>query len=112
MDSIHTRDYYKIFVGPSQDGGYENIFLSYEADTTEIVLKTDKSTYFHVPFYTKSIPIQNSGLIESGATGGTSPYNADKVFKKQAGYQKYSVWGEAQNKQDGEWACSWLYFQL
>jgi hypothetical protein len=109
MDQIHTRDYYKIFTGSNKENGSENIFLTYEAEVSELVFPADQTTYFHFPFYSQSTPIQTSGLIEAGAIGGLNPYNSDRVFKKQANYEQTSSWGNSLNKRDGEWACSWLY---
>jgi hypothetical protein len=108
MEQIFTRDYYKLFTGSNQEDGYENLFLAYESDASEFLLKTDQTTYFHFPTHTKSINIQTSGLIEAGAVGGLTPYNSDRVFKKQGDYSKYSVEGNSLEKRDGEWACSWL----
>jgi hypothetical protein len=108
MEQIFTRDYYKLFTGSNQEDGYENLFLAYESDVSEFLLKTDKTTYFHFPTHAKSINIQTSGLIEAGAVGGLTPYNSDRVFKRQGDYSQYSVDGDSLNKRDGEWACSWL----
>ena len=36
MSDIKQREYYKIFTGTNQEGGYDKIHLGYEAETTEI----------------------------------------------------------------------------
>jgi len=53
MAELQQRNYYKIFTGTNQAGGLEKIHLGYEADTTEIVLKKDETTSFHMPYFAK-----------------------------------------------------------
>ena len=47
--SVLIRDYKKLFTGSNQELGNDNITVGYEAYTTDIVLKKDKVTYFHIP---------------------------------------------------------------
>jgi hypothetical protein len=109
MEQLYLRNYHKIFVGPPQKDGYQNIFLSYNAETTELIFNKDKTTYFHVPYFSYTTHINDSGFIEAGAIGGLTPYNSDKVFKKQGNYGKYTNYGNSTGPKDGEWLCSWLY---
>ena len=109
MSEIIQRDYYKIFTGTNQEGGYDKIHLGYDSNTSEIILKAGETTFFHIPFYAELITIQDSTLIEDGATPGPIPALADRVYKKQAGYSNVTPWGSTSDPRDGTWLCSWLY---
>jgi len=109
MAELQQRNYYKIFTGTNQAGGLEKIHLGYEADTTEIVLKKDETTSFHMPYFANVQQISNSTLIADGATAGPIPALADRIFQKQANYGETTPWGTSSDKNDGQWLCSWLY---
>lgn len=106
---ISQREYYKIFSGTNQEKNNEKIHLGYEASTTEITLKKDKTTHFHVPYFAEIQHIQESNLVGAGAIPGPIPAGADRIFKKLGGYGNSTPWGEPQQRQDGTWLCSWLY---
>lgn len=109
MTDLKQRKYYKIFTGSNQADGYEKVHLGYEATTTEITLKKDYTTYFHVPFFADITPIQNTTLIADGAIPGPIPALADRIYKKLGNYGNVTPWGTSTQRQDGTWLCSWLY---
>ena len=39
MLNLQQRNYYKIFTGTNQTGGYDKVHLGYEAKTVEVVFK-------------------------------------------------------------------------
>lgn len=106
---ITQREYYKIFTGTNQDKNNEKLHLGYEASTTEITLKKDQVTFFHVPYFASTLHIQDSNLIGAGAIPGPIPAAADRVLKKLGGYSNTTLWGDSKQRQDGTWLCSWLY---
>lgn len=108
MSNLQQRNYYKIFTGTNQTGGYDKLHLGYEAKTVEVVFKKDSTTYFHVPFFASIQSILASNLIGDGAVPGTIPALSDRIFKKQGGYDNTTSWGKS-SIQDGAWLCSWLY---
>lgn len=108
MSDLQQRNYYKIFTGTNQTKGYDKLHLGYEATTTEITLKKDDTTFFHVPFFANSQTLSDSNLIGDGAVFGAIPALADRIFKKQADYANTTPWGKS-TIQDGTWLCSWLY---
>lgn len=109
MSNLQQREYYKIFTGTNQEEGYDKIHLGYESQTSEIVFKKDKNTFFHVPYFASIQTIQDSSLIGDGATPGPIPALADRVYKKLGGYGENTPWGNTTNQKDGTWLCSWLY---
>lgn len=109
MSDLQQRKYYKLFTGTNQEEGYDKIHLGYEADTTEIILKKDQSTFFHMPFFADTQPLSASSLIGDGATPGPIPTLADRVFKKLSNYGDSTPWGTPSERADGQWLCSWLY---
>lgn len=106
---LQQREYYKIFSGTNQETNNEKIHLGYQATTTEIILKKDQTTFFHVPYFADIQKIQDSNLVGAGAIPGPIPAGADKIFKKLGGYGNSTPWGEPTQRQDGTWLCSWLY---
>jgi hypothetical protein len=108
LDSIQ-RNYYKIFTGTNQEQGYDKIHLGYESTNSELILKKDETTYFHVPYFAESQLISNSTLIENGAIAGPIPALSDRISKKQANYSNSSPWGATSDETDGTWFCTWLY---
>ena len=105
------REYDKIFSGTNQIKGSPNIHVGYNSYTTDIILKPDTVTYFHTPqnmYPYKRININDSGLINSGAIGGSSPITSDKIFKKASDYKYNSPHGAPTDEETGVWLCSWL----
>lgn len=108
LDSIQ-RNYYKIFTGTNQEQGYDKIHLGYESTNSELILKKDETTYFHVPYFAESQLVSDSTLIENGAVAGPIPAMSDRILKKQANYGNSSPWGTTSDEIDGTWFCTWLY---
>ena len=109
MSDLKQRNYHRLFTGTNQADGYDKIHLGYEADTTEIVLKKDKTTFFHMPFFAGTQDIADSFLIADGAVPGPIPALADRVYKKLGNYGNSTPWGTPSERHDGQWLCSWLY---
>jgi len=110
-DDINLRDYKALFTGSNQLLGNDNITLGYESFTTDVVLKADKITYFHVPqtiYPFIKLNINDSGLVQAGAIAGDHPVKADKIFKKQADARTTSPFGAASDESNGSFLCSWL----
>ncbi|NBP15854.1 hypothetical protein EBU95_15935, partial [bacterium] len=105
------REYKKLFTGSNQELGNDNITAGYESYTSNIVLKKDKVTYFHVPqnFYPfERLNINSSGLTEAGAIAGDHPLKSDKIFKKKGDYKYTSYFGDTIEENTGAFLCSWL----
>ena len=109
MSNIQQRNYYKLFTGSNQTGGHDNIFLGYEAKTTEITLYKDTTTFFHMPFFANTQNLLDSTLGADGAFPGPIPAMADRIFKKQGNYGNTTTWGDLTGIKDGTWLCSWYY---
>jgi len=107
--NLLQRNYYKIFTGSNQAEGHDKIHLGYESSAFETTLKRNKTTYFHVPFFSQPQKLTDSTLIANGATPGPIPAMADRIFKKQSGYGKNTPWGNTTQLKNGTWLCSWLY---
>jgi hypothetical protein len=110
-DDIQMRDYKSLFTGSNQVLGNDNITFGYEAYTTDIVLKSDKISYFHVPqslYPFLQININDSGLIQAGAIAGDHPVKSDKIFKKLAEAKNTSPFGDTNQEANGTFLCSWL----
>lgn len=108
LSAVQLREYEQLFTGTNQQGGYDHPFLSYRSNITDFILKQDNVTYFHYPNIAPVLPLSACGLIESGATAGSIPYKADRIWKKLADYKNYSVWGDSSSPNPGVWLCSWL----
>ena len=109
-NSVNQRDYYSVFTGVNQEGGHNNIFLSYEGNTQGIDFKKGKYTWFHYPNSAPTISVNDTTLAVNGSIAGDVPFRSDKIFKKRAGYKSSSNWGESLpiTQQDGMWVCTWL----
>lgn len=110
-ESSQMRDYKRLFSGSNQELGNDNITLGYEAFTSNIILKKDKITYFHIPqnFYPfTKLNINDSKLAEAGAIAGDHPIKSDKIFKKKADYKFTSYFGNSLMENTGSFLCSWL----
>lgn len=103
------RQYNKLYTLKNQKGGPSNLFLGYQTDTKELELKKDRETYFHVPAYTNSIPINESFLIENGATGSSFPAASDRIYKSRKNYGNTTNYGNPSDVADATWFCTWLY---
>jgi len=109
--NVELRDYQKINSGTYQNLGNDNITLSYESYTSNIILKKDKITYFHIPqiFYPfERLNINDSNLVNAGAIAGDHPLKSDKIFKKKADYKYTSNYGNTIEENSGEFLCAWL----
>lgn len=103
------RNYNKLFVHTDREEGSEKITLGYQNDLRESILYSDKETYFHIPFYTKTLLLNESNLIANGATGGPFPAASDRIFKSLKGYGNVTANGTPSEIADGGWFCSWLF---
>lgn len=106
---MHKRTYNKLFVNTNREEGSEKIFLGYQNDTTEYLLRKDNETYFNIPPYTTPISLADSTLIIDGATGGLFPAVSDRIFESRKNYGNVSNHGTPSEIPDGTWFCSWLY---
>ena len=111
MNTINQREYYKIFTGPEQNKGFENIFLGYEAKVSEQTLFKDNITTFHYPYFASAVRVDFSGLIEDGATAGAFPAVADRIYSQQKGYGEVTPWGNTIYPNSGELHYTWLFSQ-
>jgi hypothetical protein len=110
-NETNFRDYKKIFSGSNQLLGDDNITIGYQSFTTDIVLKKDSITYFHMPqniYPFIQINIAESGLTKAGAIAGDHPLKSDKIFKKLGNYKYTSQFGETIDEATGSFLCSWL----
>lgn len=108
MSDIQQREYYRIFTGTNQEDGYDKIHLGYESNTSEIILKKNKTTYFHMPYFSQSQHIADTTLASCGAIAGPIPALSDRLLKYTGGYEKNTPWGPSETE-DGRWLCTWLY---
>lgn len=106
---MSLRNYNKLYIHTDREEGSEKLLLGYRNDTRESLLFKDKETYFHIPFYTKTLLLNESNLVANGATGGPFPAAADRIFKSLGGYGNITANGTPSEVADGGWFCSWLY---
>lgn len=106
---MSSRNYNKLYVHTDREEGSEKLLLGYQNDTRELVLAKDSETFFHIPFYTKTIKLVDSTLIQDGATGGPFPAASDRIFKNRKNYGNVTPNGTPSDIADGVWFCSWLY---
>jgi hypothetical protein len=109
MNNLKQRNYYKIHAGGNQTTSYDKLHLGFESNTYEVVFAKDKTTYFHIPYFSNEQPINLSTLIIDGAIPGPIPAMADRIYKKLGNYENNTSWGKNTLKTDGTWLCSWLY---
>lgn len=105
--SNQLRSYKKIFTGLNEEGGYENIYLTYNSSTLEYTFPTDIDSYFHFPYGSPVTQLSASLLTESGSYADVTPARSDRIFKKQANYSKNTNWGTSSIDR-GVYFCSWL----
>ena len=106
---MSLRNYNKLYLNTDREEGSDKIVLGYKNETRESILYADKESYFHIPFYTKTILLNDSSLVDNGATAGPFPAAADRIFKSLKGYGNLTPNGTPSELADGGWFCSWLY---
>lgn len=107
---MSIRKYNKLYVHTDREEGSDKILLGYRNDVREIILYKDKETLLHIPFFTEAVFINDSTLINDGATGGPFPAASDRIFKNNKAYGNVTANGDpAYELADGGWFCSWLY---
>ncbi len=110
---MNNRAYNKLYLSKNREQGNEKLVLGYQSDNTEIVLKKDHETYFHIPGYSSSIFLSASTLIQNGAIGGPFPAASDRIFQSRKNYGVTTNNGPALSSiANGMWFCSWLYRSL
>jgi hypothetical protein len=110
---MKPRLYNKLYVNTNRADGSEKVMMGYRHNQKEIIFKKDRETYFHVPIYASPVALAESRLIENGATAGTFPAAADRIFKSQKNYGDVSPHGSPQYNNfpsNGLWFCSWLKY--
>lgn len=107
------REYTCIDSGIRGDSSYENIVLNYNNRLYNITCSPDKTTYFHAPYslggYDR-ININDLNLLETGAIGGNTPNNSDKLFKYLYEYEDFRNTGDIVDVDTGQYLCTWLYY--
>lgn len=115
--SVNLRDYTNLYVNSKvEDPIGDSIKLGYTSDLEDIVLTKDAFTYFHFPMKdvgsasNKYLDIKNTTIISDGATYGSCPYKADRIYKLRYNYEDSSPYGRAQDERlsNGTWLCTWL----
>lgn len=105
------RIYDQIFSGTNQAGGTKNLYLSFTANTQELIFKIDSVTPFFFPPTADRYHISECGLIEDGAIPGDIPYTSDRLFQKRQNYKELipdSDQPESIVSESNTWLCSWL----
>ena len=106
---MSARNYNKIYVPTNREEGSEKLLLGYQNDVRELILTKDTETFFHIPYYTETIRLVDSTLIQDGATAGPFPAASDRIFKNRKNYGNVTPNGNPSDIADGVWFCSWLY---
>lgn len=106
---MSNREYNRIYSHSDREEGSEKILLGYKNDLTEIILKKDTETVFHIPLYVDKINVAVSTLIADGATAGPFPAASDRIFKNQKNYGASTPYGNTSDIANGMWYCSWLH---
>lgn len=110
LNDCDHRIYDKVHISNTNDEN-SGLHLNYNSYETEVILKPDAITYFNTPqdmFPYEKININDSNLFRSGAIGGDTPINSDKIFKKAASYKYNTPYGKPTDEETGNWLCSWL----
>lgn len=108
-----NRKYYRIYSGTKQTKGNDKISLNYISNTLSINFQTGKKTDFYVSSTMESIPLNESSLVDDGATPGQYPYTSDRIYvKRDSNFaeipQLQKIIKKAFDK-DNQYLCSWLY---
>lgn len=106
---MSVRNYNKLYVHTDREEGSEKLLLGYKNKDTQFILKKNTETYFHIPYYTETINLATSTLIQDGATAGPFPAASDRIYKNRKGYGNTTSNGTGTGLADGVWFCSWLY---
>jgi hypothetical protein len=105
------RIYWQLHTGTNQEGGYDNIYLSYTSNSTKLLLQPDRETEFQFSPVSTRIPLTASNLVESGAIAGEHPLTSDRIYGLAQNY-KNSLPATSQPvsffRETGTWLCSWL----
>lgn len=107
---VDHREYDTLFV-TDLDNESTGLSMNYNSYETEVKAHPDTITYFNTPqdmYPFNKININDSSLIKSGAIGGDTPINSDKIFKKAASYKYNTPYGTPTDEETGTWLCSWL----
>lgn len=110
-DNFNFRTYRSLFTGGNREEGYENINVGYNSEHCSQIFKSDKTTWFHVPYNNSGYRpnLNEVSFFERGAIAGQAPIYSDKIFKKAANYATTSNMGTTiDNEESGVWLCSWL----
>jgi hypothetical protein len=107
---MNSRSYNKLYLPKNREQDNEKLLLGYQSNVTEIRLKKDYETYFHVPAFSASLMLTASSLIEDGAIGGPFPAVSDRIFQSRKNYGNITNNGNMSSSvANGMWFCSWLY---
>jgi len=96
------REYMSLQTGNSQEGGNDNIALTYIWYDKDIKVTPGSDTYFTTPsslYPFERLNINDTKFIVNGAFGGKTPYLSDKVFLLKSGVTNY---------ENGRYLCTWL----
>tara|TARA_R110000787_G_scaffold114620_4_gene224367 strand:+ start:959 stop:4576 length:3618 start_codon:yes stop_codon:yes gene_type:complete len=107
-NNTRHRVYRKLHTGVNQQEGFDSIYLNYHGNTTQVLFKPGRITYFRIPQkftpYVK-LNINDSALITAGAIASNSPLVSDKVFKNRVDDKKTET---QKNEINGTLLCTWL----
>lgn len=107
---MNSRTYNKLYLPKNREEGAEKITIGYQSNVSEIQLKKDRETHFHVPIYTAVVDLTAASLIEDGAIGGPFPAASDRIYQSRKNYGTTTNNGPMLSSvANGMWFCSWLY---
>lgn len=105
------RIYWQLHTGTNQDGGYDNIYLSYTSNSTKLSFLPDRETEFQYSPASPRVPLSAANLTESGAIAGEHPLTSDRIYGLSQNY-KNTLPATSQPisffRETGTWLCSWL----
>jgi len=113
------REYTNLFTGNDQEGGNDNISLTYVFFDKDIKVENGRDTFFKTPssiYPYERLNINDTTFIDNGALAGNSPLLADKIFSRKHKTQLYNngrylfTWLSAANPTDkGLWVDRYYY---
>ena len=103
-----SRTYNQIYTKVNNSQGSEKILLGYKHDARDFILPKDKTTFFHIPYFTSPIYLQESTLIADGAVAGPFPAASDRIFQSRKNFGNTTPHGSPTDIANGTWFCSWL----
>ena len=106
---MSLRNYNKLYVHKDREEGSQKILLGYQNNDKQLILKKNAETIFNIPYYTTTLKLANSTLIQDGATAGPFPAASDRIYKNRKDYGATTPNGMTSDIADGLWFCSWLY---